>query len=212
MKKILLALVIVLMQASTVQGHSGRTDAYGGHNCYVGACVGTYHYHNGGNTGGGGYTGPSDTALGRIDGADFARNENRKRIESSASVEGHQQGEEDGLAGISTDLTDNDSAEHCSQIIKFTNTPSDAYREAFQSSYTTTCIHVYNDAYRSAYRPVNLSAKKAYEANQERELAEMAGQKKAKDARTRNLLLAGVGALGSAAVGLSTWNRFLRRG
>jgi len=28
--------------------HSGRTDSNGGHNCNVGACAGTYHYHNGG--------------------------------------------------------------------------------------------------------------------------------------------------------------------
>jgi hypothetical protein len=33
---------------SPVSAHSGRTDAYGGHNCYVGSCAGTYHYHNGG--------------------------------------------------------------------------------------------------------------------------------------------------------------------
>jgi len=28
--------------------HSGRTDSSGGHNCNVGSCAGTYHYHNGG--------------------------------------------------------------------------------------------------------------------------------------------------------------------
>lgn len=28
--------------------HSGRTDSNGGHNCNVGSCAGTYHYHNGG--------------------------------------------------------------------------------------------------------------------------------------------------------------------
>lgn len=26
--------------------HSGRTDSSGGHNCRVGSCAGTYHYHN----------------------------------------------------------------------------------------------------------------------------------------------------------------------
>lgn len=35
---------------SQVYSHSGRTDAFGGHNCYVGSCAGTYHYHNGGYT------------------------------------------------------------------------------------------------------------------------------------------------------------------
>lgn len=48
MKKILtLIAVLIIVPASSVQAHSGRTDANGGHNCYVGACAGTYHYHNG---------------------------------------------------------------------------------------------------------------------------------------------------------------------
>jgi len=33
-----------------VSAHSGRTDSSGGHNCNVGSCAGTYHYHNGGYT------------------------------------------------------------------------------------------------------------------------------------------------------------------
>lgn len=49
MKKILtLIAIFIIAPASSVQAHSGRTDANGGHNCYVGACAGTYHYHNGG--------------------------------------------------------------------------------------------------------------------------------------------------------------------
>ena len=43
-----IALVLFVLAISDVSAHSGRTDAYGGHNCYVGACAGTYHYHNGG--------------------------------------------------------------------------------------------------------------------------------------------------------------------
>lgn len=33
-----------------ISAHSGRTDSSGGHNCNVGACAGTYHYHNSGYT------------------------------------------------------------------------------------------------------------------------------------------------------------------
>lgn len=46
--------VFVLLVASAflfpniLDAHSGRTDSSGGHNCNVGACAGTYHYHNGG--------------------------------------------------------------------------------------------------------------------------------------------------------------------
>lgn len=31
-----------------IKAHSGRTDSSGGHNCNVGSCAGTYHYHSGG--------------------------------------------------------------------------------------------------------------------------------------------------------------------
>jgi hypothetical protein len=53
MKKVIvlfLAIVILLSPIHEVSAHSGRTDSSGGHNCNVGACAGTYHYHNGGYT------------------------------------------------------------------------------------------------------------------------------------------------------------------
>lgn len=43
-----LGFILLLLTASDASAHSGRTDSSGGHNCYVGACAGTYHYHNGG--------------------------------------------------------------------------------------------------------------------------------------------------------------------
>ena len=43
-----LGFILLLLTASNVSAHSGRTDSSGGHNCNVGACAGTYHYHNGG--------------------------------------------------------------------------------------------------------------------------------------------------------------------
>lgn len=52
MKKItfLIALLLLFLTSSPVNAHSGRTDSSGGHNCNVGACAGTYHYHNSGYT------------------------------------------------------------------------------------------------------------------------------------------------------------------
>jgi len=46
--KIVLFITLLITSVGKVETHSGRTDAYGGHNCYVGSCAGTYHYHNGG--------------------------------------------------------------------------------------------------------------------------------------------------------------------
>ena len=41
---------LVFFIPKNISAHSGRTDSSGGHNCNVGACAGTYHYHNGGYT------------------------------------------------------------------------------------------------------------------------------------------------------------------
>jgi len=44
---LLVAISVVLGGFSSVAGgHSGRTDSQGGHNCYVGSCAGTYHFHS----------------------------------------------------------------------------------------------------------------------------------------------------------------------
>ena len=45
---ILSVICLLFMGAASVSAHSGRTDSRGGHNCNVGSCAGTYHYHNGG--------------------------------------------------------------------------------------------------------------------------------------------------------------------
>ena len=39
--------MITVGTSSVAVGHSGRTDSYGGHNCNVGSCAGTYHFHSG---------------------------------------------------------------------------------------------------------------------------------------------------------------------
>ncbi|PQP83589.1 YHYH domain-containing protein [Paenibacillus sp. PCH8] len=56
-KKVFTTLVSVslLLNASTVLAHPGRTDAYGGHTCWTncskwGLEYGEYHYHNGGSS------------------------------------------------------------------------------------------------------------------------------------------------------------------
>ena len=45
----LFLLVALIAQSSPpVSAHGGGLDGDGGHNCYVGSCAGTYHYHRGG--------------------------------------------------------------------------------------------------------------------------------------------------------------------
>lgn len=48
MKRLAVLIFLTVLSSTTVGAHSGRTDQFGGHNCRVGACAGTYHYHNGG--------------------------------------------------------------------------------------------------------------------------------------------------------------------
>lgn len=58
-KLITLLFILFFLSAPQVNAHSGRTDAYGCHNCRVGSCAGEYHCHNGGSSGGyGGYVAP----------------------------------------------------------------------------------------------------------------------------------------------------------
>jgi hypothetical protein len=42
-----LLLIAICLSPGTASAHSGRTDSGGGHNCYVGSCAGTYHFHSG---------------------------------------------------------------------------------------------------------------------------------------------------------------------
>lgn len=43
------SLLVIALSASlapiVASAHGGGLDSNGGHNCYVGACAGTYHYH-----------------------------------------------------------------------------------------------------------------------------------------------------------------------
>lgn len=47
-KAAFLGAVATLANPVAALAHSGGTDSSGGHNCNVGSCAGTYHYHNGG--------------------------------------------------------------------------------------------------------------------------------------------------------------------
>lgn len=176
---------LTILKPHAVLAHPGRTDSSGGHTCRTnceswGLEYGEYHYHNGTGSGSGGL---SEAAQARIAGAEFANKENRTRIESSANAEGNSQGNIDGLDGENLIYADNDSAQHCSQEINFTSTTSVAYREAFQTVYTRTCIQVYEDEYRAAYEAANLAAQKVYEENK---TEQEAGSQQTSDSNEEN--------------------------
>ena len=50
-----LIVIISFCLIGIVNAHGGGLDGSGGHNCYVGSCAGTYHYHSGGSKTGGGF-------------------------------------------------------------------------------------------------------------------------------------------------------------
>jgi hypothetical protein len=42
-----LTTIVMLVFGSQAYSHSGMVDSRGGHNCYIGSCAGTYHFHGG---------------------------------------------------------------------------------------------------------------------------------------------------------------------
>ena len=51
---------------SKAQAHGGGLDSSGGHNCYVGSCKGTYHYHQKATKPSNSFNEPSDGWLGPL--------------------------------------------------------------------------------------------------------------------------------------------------
>jgi hypothetical protein len=47
MAKKLFTAVLFIVMPTLLMAHSGGLDRDGGHNCYIGPCAGTYHYHGG---------------------------------------------------------------------------------------------------------------------------------------------------------------------
>lgn len=59
MKTIIIWVLLLFIFTTPAYAHSGRTNSSGCHNCYTGACAGTYHCHGGGSNGyNSGYTAP----------------------------------------------------------------------------------------------------------------------------------------------------------
>lgn len=147
-----LALAFFLVSLPTnLQAHSGRTDANGGHNCNVGACAGTYHYHNGG-SGGGGYTPPSTpnyVQLGTEAGKSHAQRET-ENIRTTTINSGYQNGYSAGQSGLSQGYVSPPST-ICNTDFTFEAGTNETYKTWYKSGWQSECNRIATSVYQANY-------------------------------------------------------------
>lgn len=95
-----------MSQVSVANGHGGGLDSDGGHNCYVGSCAGTYHYHRPtGSVYGGSYSYVSPAFCVTVPVAGGNRTLNRSEvalIQFELLMDGFNPGPVDGILGYRT--------------------------------------------------------------------------------------------------------------
>jgi len=129
-----------------VLAHSGRTDAYGGHNCYVGSCAGTYHYHNGG------YVEDDYYDQGYEYGNNDALDNNQDYITSTANSEGRGDGYEAGSNGESEEFYPDASDWICDDVtFDFRANEYEDYISGVYDGFVEGCRDIANDSYTDAY-------------------------------------------------------------
>lgn len=139
---------LALITSPKIYAHSGRTDANGGHNCYVGACAGTYHYHNGG--GGSSSSAPSTPNyidLGLANGKAHAVRE-AENIRTQTRDAAYHAGEAAGQSGNSKGLMIPPS-HICDVNFNFDAGTSQTYQSWYKTGWSNEC----NSIARSAYEP-----------------------------------------------------------
>jgi hypothetical protein len=145
---VLFFLGVALAFTGTTHAHSGRTDANGGHNCYVGACAGTYHYHNGG-----GYTPPSTpdyAAQGRVNGQAHAARE-AENIRIRARDNGYQTGYSNGSSGASQNYNVTLPADICDIEFTFDANTNATYRISYKSGWLNECSTIARAVWQGGY-------------------------------------------------------------
>lgn len=136
--RVLILITVLLgifsLATAKLHAHSGRTDAYGGHNCYVGSCAGTYHYHDGS------YTPvlPNYVAQGATNGKAHATRE-ASDTQNRAKAAGYQLGYNDGSSGASRNYYIASPEYICNKTFTFANGTNESYITSYQSSYRLTC-------------------------------------------------------------------------
>ncbi len=147
----MLLLILVLVRTEHTQAHSGRTDSYGGHNCYVGSCAGTYHYHNDGYSSYDEpvYDEPDYTYEGQVNGENQADEDTQTTVDIATS-NGKKEGYSDGFEN-NLESPDPDPSSACDGTFTFDGYAPDEYQDAFYDAYQSACHDNYNDAFDAAY-------------------------------------------------------------
>lgn len=133
-------LVVFIVCASvlftpSINAHSGRTDASGGHNCNVGSCAGTYHYHNGG-----GYTAPSAPNYyeqGLSNGRAHAAREESNIISKTHAI-GYKTGYNAGVSGAKS-VYESHPESICDISFTFDPGTNESYKEWYKSGWLSGC-------------------------------------------------------------------------
>lgn len=165
-----LAFVCILCPLNNnVSAHSGGTDAYGGHNCYVGSCAGTYHYHNEG------YVLEEDYYdQGYEFGSSEAFDNNHGYIISNANNEGQSDGYEVGLAGEIEDISPDAPEWICEDVtFDFRANEDQDYINGVYEGFQENCIELTNNTYAEAYSKSYADGYDAYtDSTEEKPLTE----------------------------------------
>lgn len=143
---IVACLIFFLMVAESASAHPGRTDAYGGHNCYVGSCAGTYHYHNGG------YIEDDYYDQGYEFGNNDALDNNYDYITSNATYEGGSDGYDVGFRGESEEYHPDAPDWICDDVtFEFRPNEYEDYISGVNDGFMEGCREIANTSYADAY-------------------------------------------------------------
>jgi hypothetical protein len=145
---LLLAVAVSFFIPSSTLAHSGRTDASGGHNCNVGSCAGTYHYHNGG--GSSTPSTPNYTQLGTTNGKAHADNE-AANIKAMSTSNAYQTGYQDANNNKSINYYAVIPTSICDTNFTFDAGTSEAYKLAYDLGWETQCRAIANTVYQTSY-------------------------------------------------------------
>lgn len=146
---LVIVLFIFAFLPATANAHSGRTDANGGHNCNVGACAGTYHYHNGG----GGSAAPSTPNYieqGTSSGKAHAQRE-AVNIRTKTTSSGYQAGYSAGISGAAANNYAIHPTSICDTNFTFDAGTNETYKTWYKSGWVSECNTIARAVYQSGY-------------------------------------------------------------
>ncbi len=145
----LASVAFIILTTVGVKAHSGRTDSNGGHNCNVGSCAGTYHYHNGGSS----YTpppAPDYITEGSNNGKAHALREEQNII-SRTKTAGYNAGYSDGYSGKSKNFFMQVPDFICNISFTFEPGTNDIYKTWYKNGYANNCSNIARTVFQTNY-------------------------------------------------------------